>query len=310
MSITSGRRKIAPWHDGAPIPSTKWTVAVGLAFRRCFLEGSLRCRSLILALLTAPTIIVRCNAKIKRKSEDFSPGRASCASPNDLLDIHQFGIGQARAEQGSLGRGAVGIVSSMGDQRLEVSAIGVHQWIRHFFELFGVTVEHSEPGRRRSRLIRQLGGIQGCRVLKVRGARELIRKYGPDRSFAITSGSSQRSPLRAGIGCSRIPRAHGYTRPAIEQGQAILGQRSVYIPQSVRELFAMRKRIGMAAGLILLALMASLVLSRTRNGPAALSSLRFNEIQPNPMALFGIATVGLTAIMVVRHRKHHRTRGR
>jgi hypothetical protein len=34
----------------------------------------------------------------------------------------------------------------------------------------------------------------------------------------------------------------------------------------------------MAAGLILLALMASLVLSRTRNGPAALSSLRFNEI--------------------------------
>ena len=34
----------------------------------------------------------------------------------------------------------------------------------------------------------------------------------------------------------------------------------------------------MAAGLILLALMASLVLSRARNGPAALSSLRFNEI--------------------------------
>jgi len=46
----------------------------------------------------------------------------------------------------------------------------------------------------------------------------------------------------------------------------------------VRELFATRKRIGMAAGLILLALMASLVLSRARNGPAALSSLRFNEI--------------------------------
>jgi hypothetical protein len=30
---------------GTPIPSTKWTVAIGLAFRRCFLEGSLRCRS-------------------------------------------------------------------------------------------------------------------------------------------------------------------------------------------------------------------------------------------------------------------------
>ena len=40
----------------------------------------------------------------------------------------------------------------------------------------------------------------------------------------------------------------------------------------------MRKRIGMAAGLILLALIASLALSRAGNGPAALSSLRFNEI--------------------------------
>jgi hypothetical protein len=56
---------------GAPIPSTKWTVAVGLGFRRCFLEGSLRCRSLILALLTTPTTIVRCNAKTKRKMRGF-----------------------------------------------------------------------------------------------------------------------------------------------------------------------------------------------------------------------------------------------
>jgi hypothetical protein len=40
----------------------------------------------------------------------------------------------------------------------------------------------------------------------------------------------------------------------------------------------MRKRIGMAAGLILLALMTSLVLSRARMARAALSSLRFNEI--------------------------------
>ena len=34
----------------------------------------------------------------------------------------------------------------------------------------------------------------------------------------------------------------------------------------------------MAAGLILLALLASLVLSRAGNGPTALSSLCFNEI--------------------------------
>jgi len=115
--------------------------------------------------------------------------------------------------------------------------------------------------------------------------------------------------LRAGIGCSRIhaPTATHLRRLSRAKPSLVKDR---FTSPFVRELFATRKRIGMAAGLILLALMASLVLSRTRNGPAALSSLRFNEIQPNPMALFGIATVGLTAIMVVRHRKHHWTRGR
>ena len=128
-------------------------------------------------------------------------------------------------------------------------------------------------------------------------------------SFAIASGSSQRSPLRAGIGCSRIhaPTATHLRRLSRAKPSLVKDR---FTSPFVRELFATRKRTGMAAGLILLALMASLVLSRTRNGPAALSSLRFNEIQPNPMALFGIAAVGLTAIMVVRHRKHYWTRGR
>lgn len=89
----------------------------------------------------------------------------------------------ARAEPGDFGRGAVGLITTLGNQRLEISAFRVHQWVQHFFNLFGVTVERSEPGRRCSRLIRQLEGIQGCRVLKVRGTRELIRKYGPDQSF-------------------------------------------------------------------------------------------------------------------------------
>lgn len=55
--------------------------------------------------------------------------------------------------------------------------------MRYFFNVFGISVQHSEPGRRCSRLIRQLDEIQGCRVFKVRGARELIRTYGPDQSF-------------------------------------------------------------------------------------------------------------------------------
>jgi hypothetical protein len=97
---------------------------------------------------------------------------------------------KARAEPGRLGRGAVGVITSLSSQRLQVRAIHVHQWMRQFFGLFGVTVERSEPGLRCSRLIRQLGGLHGCRVFKVRGARDLIRKYAPDQSFT-RSGAEQ-----------------------------------------------------------------------------------------------------------------------
>jgi hypothetical protein len=98
---------------------------------------------------------------------------------------------KARAEPGSLEQGAIGIISSIGSQRLEIRAIRVHQWIQAFFALFGVTVERSEPGLRCSRLIRQLGGLDGCRVLKVRGARELIRAYGPDQSFTRSAAEKR-----------------------------------------------------------------------------------------------------------------------
>jgi hypothetical protein len=94
-----------------------------------------------------------------------------------------------RAEPGSFGRGAVGIISSVGTQQLAVNAVRIHDWIRAFFDLFGVEVERSEPGRRCSRLIRQMGGLQGCRVFKVRGARDLIGHYSPDQSF--TRGAAE-----------------------------------------------------------------------------------------------------------------------
>jgi hypothetical protein len=95
----------------------------------------------------------------------------------------------ARAEPGSFGRGAIGIISTVGKQQLAISAIRIHDWVKAFFGSFGVEVERSEPGRRCSRLIRQMGGLQGCRVFKVRGARDLIAQYSPDQSF--TRGAAE-----------------------------------------------------------------------------------------------------------------------
>jgi hypothetical protein len=94
-----------------------------------------------------------------------------------------FQYDRARAEPGSLRHGAIGIITSLSTQRLSIHALHVHQWLQAFFQLFDVTVKRSEPGLRCARLIRQLGGLRASHVLKVRGARELLRAYGPDQSF-------------------------------------------------------------------------------------------------------------------------------
>jgi hypothetical protein len=52
-----------------------------------------------------------------------------------------------------------------------------------FFVLSQMTIERSEPGLRASRLIAQLGGLQDCRVIKIRGVRNLLRKYRVEDSF-------------------------------------------------------------------------------------------------------------------------------
>lgn len=91
---------------------------------------------------------------------------------------------EARSEPGFLGRGAVGIFETVGTQRLQVRSYGVQHFIRALFDSFGVTVNRSDPpGLLCARLIRQLGGVQGCRVFKVRGSRTLIEEYRPDQSF-------------------------------------------------------------------------------------------------------------------------------
>jgi hypothetical protein len=95
-----------------------------------------------------------------------------------------FDYAGARSARGSIAGGAVGIFETVGKQQLSVRAFHVQDFIRTLFGSLGVEVTRSDPpGLLCARLIRQLGGVQGCRVLKVRGARELIEEYGPDQSF-------------------------------------------------------------------------------------------------------------------------------
>jgi hypothetical protein len=92
----------------------------------------------------------------------------------------------ARSQPGSLDRGAVAIITAISTQRLQVSAFRVFDWMKAFFALCQMEIALSEPSLRCGRLIAQLGGLRNCRVLKIRGVRNLLRKYGVDEHFTRT----------------------------------------------------------------------------------------------------------------------------
>jgi hypothetical protein len=94
-----------------------------------------------------------------------------------------FEYDAARSQIGRLDKGVVAIISSILTQQLQVSAFRVFDWMKAFFALSKMDIERSEPGLRTTRLIAQLGGLGDCRVLKIRGVRNLLRKYGVDESF-------------------------------------------------------------------------------------------------------------------------------
>jgi hypothetical protein len=94
-----------------------------------------------------------------------------------------FEYDAARSQMGRLDDGAVAIITAVSTQRLSISAFRVFEWMKAFFALSNISIERSEPGLRAMRLIAQLGGLRDCRVLKIRGVRNLLRKYGVDDSF-------------------------------------------------------------------------------------------------------------------------------
>jgi hypothetical protein len=84
----------------------------------------------------------------------------------------------ARAEIDGLG-----IVINVTQDQLTLNALEIRRLVIKLFEAFGIIAEPSHAGLVNSRLIEQMGGPQGCRVFKIKGVRELIKKYGPLKSF-------------------------------------------------------------------------------------------------------------------------------
>jgi hypothetical protein len=89
-----------------------------------------------------------------------------------------FQSNKARVETGGLG-----IITSVTTSDLSLRAVPRRELIMEIFKAFGMKAKPSESGRIASRLIQQMGGIQGCRVFKIPGVRDLIESVGPQDPF-------------------------------------------------------------------------------------------------------------------------------
>lgn len=78
---------------------------------------------------------------------------------------------------------SVGIVINTRRDDLHLYALEASELVSKIFAIAGMNAHISKPGLIAARLIQQLGGIQGCRVFKVAGVRELVEKYKPEQSF-------------------------------------------------------------------------------------------------------------------------------
>jgi len=80
-------------------------------------------------------------------------------------------------------RNGLGFITNVGRDTLTIRALRRRSLITNIFGVFGMKAEASEAGRIASRLIQQMGGVQGCRPFKIAGVRALIEKYKPFQSF-------------------------------------------------------------------------------------------------------------------------------
>ena len=98
--------------------------------------------------------------------------------------IH-FDSSKARSEPEALG-----VVINVTSSDLTLRPLDSLQLVTRLFASRGIEATQSEAGKVGHRLIQQMGGLQGCRVFKIPGVRELIHTHGAQDSFT-RSGAIQ-----------------------------------------------------------------------------------------------------------------------
>jgi hypothetical protein len=91
---------------------------------------------------------------------------------------HHFIWNEARAD-----KDGIGIITPLWTDFITLTGMERFSFARELFKAFGISAEVSAPGLICDQLIRQMGGLQGCRVFKIKGVRKLIEQFRPTQSF-------------------------------------------------------------------------------------------------------------------------------
>jgi hypothetical protein len=78
----------------------------------------------------------------------------------------------------------LGIVVELHQSDLRLNAISSLLLLTRIFALAGITAKQSSAGKIALRLIRHMGGLDNCRVFKIRGVRNLLHEFSLSKSFS------------------------------------------------------------------------------------------------------------------------------
>jgi hypothetical protein len=78
----------------------------------------------------------------------------------------------------------LGIITSENEDILTMKEMVAEDLIKEIFKNSGIKVEYSDAGIKTSNLINRMGVLDNCKLFKIEGLLELIRKYGPKKHFS------------------------------------------------------------------------------------------------------------------------------
>jgi hypothetical protein len=92
--------------------------------------------------------------------------------------IAHFDYSAARVEPDGLG-----IVVELRQSYLRLNGVSTLQLLTEVFQLAGITARQSAAGKVALRLIQHMGGLDSCRVFKIRGVRDLLHEFSVSKRF-------------------------------------------------------------------------------------------------------------------------------